>query len=54
MLVWQRFATVYAEVQLRSSPTPEGRCWTAAWTVLPSGLNVLRSSPTPEGRCWRS
>ena len=37
-------------VRLRSSPTPEGRCWTNGKTD-PATEPVLRSSPTPEGRC---
>ena len=39
---------------LRSSPTPEGRCWLAGWRAgrSPCQSWLLRSSPTPEGRCW--
>ena len=37
--------------RLRSSPTPEGRCW--GHRVTPGmSRSGLRSSPTPEGRCW--
>ena len=38
--------------RLRSSPTPEGRCWLAMATSAAATATVLRSSPTPEGRCW--
>ena len=37
---------------LRSSPTPEGRCWSPRSPRSKSPASSLRSSPTPEGRCW--
>ena len=42
------------QAALRSSPTPEGRCWPQPITPPIAHTSLLRSSPTPEGRCWRA
>src|SRR6266536_5131206 len=40
--------------QLRSSPTPEGRCCAVTDPLSDPLTPWLRSSPTPEGRCCKS
>ncbi len=50
------YNNLQGELELRSSPTPEGRCCLPHLRLLARGQlrPGLRSSPTPEGRCCPS
>ena len=41
-------------IELRSSPTPEGRCCAMQEAIARLQDGTMRSSPTLEGRCCRS
>ena len=53
MLVDAPWSLMQLIQMLRSSPTPEGRCW-AGLPGIGAAVLKLRSSPTPEGRCWEA